>query len=65
MEYPKQIMTIKELLPYGWKRDELLAIYRRRNQKVAWKCGKGGRTSTIKFDTTELEKFRRNQCTGV
>ena len=65
MKYPKQIMTIKELLPYGWKRRELMDIYRSRNQKVAWKCGRGGRTSTIKFDTEELEKYRRAHCTGV
>ena len=65
MVYPKEIMTISELMALGWKRGELMDIYRRRNQKVAWKCGKGGRTSTIKFDTTELEKFRRAKCTGV
>lgn len=68
-KYPKLIMTIGELTDpkngLGFTRHELLAIAYRRNQKVAWKCGKGGRTSTWKFDTTELEKFRRANCTGV
>ena len=65
MKYPKQVMTIKELQAMGWPRDELLGIYRNRHQNIAWKAGKGGRTSTILFDTEELEKERRARCTGV
>lgn len=65
MKYPKQVMTVKELREMGYPKEYLLDIYRSRNQKIAWKTGTGGRTSTILFDTEELEKFRKAQCTGV
>ena len=65
MTYPKQVMTVKELRAMGYPKEYLLEIYRNRNQKIAWKTGTGGRTSTILFDTEELEKFRKAQCTGV
>lgn len=65
MNYPKQVMTVKELREMGFPKEFLLEIYRSRNQKIAWKTGTGGRTSTILFDTEELEKFRKAQCTGV
>lgn len=65
MTYPKQVMTVKELRAMGYPKEYLLEIYRSRNQKVAWKTGTGGRTSTILFDTEELEKYRKAQCTGV
>lgn len=65
MTYPKEIMTISELMKMGFRRKDLEAIYRLRNQKIAWKSGTGGRTSTILFSTEELEKFRINKCTGV
>lgn len=65
MKYPKQVMTVKELREMGFPKEFLLEIYRSRNQKIAWKTGTGGRTSTILFDTEELEKFRKAQCTGV
>lgn len=65
MKYPKQVMTVKELREMGFPKEFLLEIFRSRNQKIAWKTGTGGRTSTILFDTEELEKFRKAQCTGV
>lgn len=65
MRYPKQVMTVKELREMGFPKEYLLGIYRSRNQKIAWKTGTGGRTSTILFDTEELEKYRRANCTGV
>lgn len=65
MNYPKQVMTVKELREMGFPKEFLLEIYRSRNQKIAWKTGTGGRTSTILFDTEKLEKFRKAQCTGV
>lgn len=65
MTYPKEIMTISELMKMGFRRKDLEAIYRLRNQKIAWKSGTGGRTSTILFSTEELEKFRISKCTGV
>ena len=66
MEYPKQIMTIKELEAMGFTRKELLEAYRsRQNERlgIAWKTGKGGKTSTLKFSTQDLEKWRRAKCT--
>jgi hypothetical protein len=65
MEYPKAIMTLNELETMGFKRKELLAIYRRRNNGIAWKTGSGGKTSTILFSTQDLEKYRRAKCTGI
>lgn len=65
MQYPKKIMKQKELIALGYPKSYLVAIYRNRNQKIAWKIGKGGRTSTILYDTEELEKYRIKQCTGV
>lgn len=65
MEYPKKIMTLKELVAIGYKKEELLTIYRRRNNGIAWKTGTGGKTSTILFSTDDLEKYRRARCTGV
>ena len=65
MKYPKAVMTISELTEMGFTRYELMDIYRSRNQKVARKIGKGGRTSTIKFDTEELDKYLKARCTGV
>lgn len=69
MKYPKPRMTISELNEYGWTRFELMSIYRNRainrDHSIAEKVGKGGRTSTIKFDTEALEKYRKSRCTGV
>lgn len=65
MEYPKAVMTLNELETMGFKRKELLAIYRRRNNGIAWKTGSGGKTSTILFSTQDLEKYRRAKCTGI
>lgn len=64
MEYPKKIMTIKELKELGWHEPDLRAIYRMRNQKIAWKM-KPTPHSTILFDTDELEKYRKTLCTGL
>lgn len=66
MQYPKKIMTIKELTALGYPDRWLRSIYRSRHQKIAWKMGGEDKpNSTILFDTDELEKYRRAQCTGV
>lgn len=65
MEYPKKIMTLNELVKLGFKKNELLTIYRRRNNGIAWKTGTGGKTSTILYSTEDLEKYRRAKCTGI
>lgn len=63
MEYPKKVMNIKELVELGFPDEYLRTIFRRRNQKIAWKMSPG-RNSTILFDTDELEKYRIAQCVG-
>ena len=65
MKYPKDIMTLPELVKMGFSRKELKEIYRKRNNGVAWKTGKSGITSTIMFSTQDLEKIRKAKCTGV
>ena len=64
MEYPKDIMKVSELIKMGYPEEWLMEIYRSRNQKIAWKAGTAV-NSPIVFDTSELEKYRRAQCTGV
>jgi hypothetical protein len=64
MEYPKAVMTIRELEGLGYPRKWLMQIYRNRHQDIAWKTGKQGRTSTIYFSTQDLEKYRKAHCTG-
>lgn len=65
MNYPKQVMKIKELVAMGYPEEWLLAIYRNRHQKIAWKMDESKSNSPILFDTEELEKYRRSCCTGV
>ena len=65
MEYPKKVMSLKELTAIGYRKNELMEIFRSRRQIIAWKTGTGGKTSTILFDTDELEKYRRAKCTGI
>jgi hypothetical protein len=66
LKYPKAVMTIKELKAMGYPEEWLRSIYRSRHQKIAWKMGGEDKPcSTILFDTEELEKCRRAQCTGV
>lgn len=63
MEYPKEVMRLKDLVTMGFPEDYLLRIYRSRNQKIAWKTG-NKINCPILFDTKELEKYRRAQCVG-
>lgn len=65
MKYPKQVMTIKELKDMGFPEEWLRNIYRSRHQIIAWKMDESKLTSTILFDTEELEKYRKAHCTGV
>ena len=64
MKYPKEVMRLSELKKIGFPEEWLLEIYRSRHQKIAWKAGTAI-NSPILFDTEELEKYRRAQCTGV
>ena len=66
MKYPKQVMSITELKKMGYPEEWLISIYRNRHQDIAWKIGgEEKRNSKILFDTEELEKYRKAQCTGV
>jgi hypothetical protein len=73
MKYPKKVMSLTELTRVdnsnpdyniGYSREWLLMIYQLPGQQIAWKIGKGGKTSPIVFDTDELEKYRRACCPG-
>ena len=71
MQYPKQVMTIKELhevmgFPDEWLRNIYRSRSINRDHSIAWKMGGEDKPkSTILFDTEALEKYRRSQCTGV
>lgn len=64
MKYPKEVMTMKELIEMGFSEKELFEIYRKRNNGIAWKSGKS-ENSKILFSTQDLEKYRVNKCTGT
>lgn len=65
MKYPQKIMKKSKLEELGLDPTWLDKIYRTRtDRKVAWKGGSGKKNSPIYFDTEELEKLRRAQCTG-
>lgn len=66
MTYPKQVMKLSELKAMGFPEEWLMQIYRSRHQNIAWKQGgEHKKSSPILFDTEELEKYRRAQCTGI
>ena len=54
-------MRLSELVKMGFPKEFLKEIYRRNNQKIAWKSSPG-KNSPIYFDTEELEKIRKAQC---
>lgn len=61
MNYPYPVMRMTDLIKMGLPREYLETIYRRSNQKIAWKMN-GKRNSPILFDTEELEKARIAAC---
>ena len=64
MNYPKPVMKLSELKKMGFTEDWLMFIFHKRyDRKIAWKAGRA-QNSPILFDTEELEKYRRSQCTG-
>ena len=63
MEYPHQVMKIRELIEMGFPKEYLMEIYRSKNQKIAWKMN-NKRNSPILFDTKGLERYRKAQCVG-
>lgn len=64
MQYPKPVMNLSQLKKMGFPEDWLLYIYHKRSdKKIAWRTGRSQQSSLL-FDTEELEKYRRAQCTG-
>lgn len=53
MEFPKQVMSAKELMELGIPKSYLYQIPHRKGQKIAWK-NPGGRKWF--FDTEKLQK---------
>ena len=58
MEYPKQVMKMRELLAMGFPEEFLLKAYRSEKQNFAWKLDMTKKNSPILFDTEEFEKYR-------
>ena len=67
--YPKKFMRLTELVKMGLPKEWLYFIYRsrsiNRDYSIAWKMDFSKSNSPIIFDTEELEKYRKAQCTGV
>ncbi len=53
MKYPKDLMSITELVELGYSRDLLMNYSKARNAPVVWTMG-GGK---VYFKTSELEDF--------
>ncbi len=53
MEYPKELMSISELVQLGYTRDMLMNYSRARGAPVVWTMG-GGK---VYFKTSELDAF--------
>lgn len=58
MDYPKQVMKMKEMLEMGFPEEFLLRAYRSEKQTFAWKMDMTKKNSTILFDTAQFEKYR-------
>lgn len=61
MEYPKQIMSKKELLDMGFTRAYLDRVSTTKGQTVAFRLNPNNPRSTLLFDTRGLEKFRLSE----
>ena len=57
MEYPKQIMRMRELIEMGVPEETLQAAYRMPGQTFARKSNPLKKNSPIVFDTKGLEKW--------
>ena len=64
-KYPQKYMRLSALVKMGLPEEWLRNIYRSRHQDIAWKMDSSKSNSPIIFDTEELEKYRKSQCTGV
>ena len=77
MNYPKRFMRLSELtkkddadpsknigLPEKWLRTIYYSRSINKDHSIAWKMDASKKNSPIIFDTDELEKYRKSQCTG-
>lgn len=66
--YPKKFMRLSALVEMGLPEKWLRTIYYsrsiNRDNSIAWKMDASKNNSPIIFDTDELEKYRKSQCTG-
>lgn len=61
MEYPKQVMRLRELMKLGFPEEFLMNAYRNKEQRFAWKMDMTRKNSPIIFDTSGLEEYRLQQ----
>lgn len=60
MTFPKAIMSISELTELGFKKKELMAYARMRDQDFAMRIG-SAKNSPIKFDTERFGEYLDRQ----
>lgn len=65
MEYPKPIMSKKELIGMGFTRDHLDRVAHTKGQTFAFRINPKNPKSPILFDTAGLEKFRLAEIKAV
>lgn len=56
MVYPKQIMSISELVRMGFSRNQLIELSRSRGQKCCYRMNPNKPGSKIMIDTAKLDK---------
>lgn len=65
MQYPKEIMSLKEMKKLGFPEALLLRSRMEPGQTFAFKANPGSRTSPILFDTEGFEKWRQKQAKNL
>lgn len=61
MTYPKEVMSLKELIKMGFPENWLMRLYRMKNNGLAWKAGHH-KNNKILFDVERLERIRVAEC---
>lgn len=61
MTYPKEVMSLKELIKMGFPENWLMRLYRVNNNGLAWKAGHH-KNNKILFDVERLERIRVAEC---
>ena len=65
MEYPRQIMSKKELMGMGFTREYLNRVSATKGQTFAFRINPKNPKSPLLFDTAGLEKFRLAEIKAV